>query len=412
MTEALTNWAGNFTFEARRLHRPASVDELRRLVAESDRIHPIGTAHSFSRFADTDGDLVSVAGLPRTARIDGGRVRVDAAVRYGDLARTLHAAGHAVPNLASLPHISVAGACATATHGSGVGNGNLATSVSEVDIVAADGELVTVGRGEDDFNGVVVALGALGVVTSVTLDLVPAFDIRQYVYDNLPWDQLIEHFDDIVGAGYSVCLFTDWREPRINQVWLKLRDAWTPDPSWHGSVRADVARHPVPGMPVANCTEQNGVAGPWHERLPHFRLEFTPSSGEELQSEYFVPRERAREALTAVRSINHLVSPVLQITEIRTIAADELWLSPHYRRDTVAIHFTWAKDLDGVPPVMAAVEEVLEPFDARPHWGKMFGIAPEIVRGLYDRLPDFQRLRRKFDPTGKFGNELIERYLG
>jgi alditol oxidase len=412
MTAALTNWAGNFTFEARRLHRPASLDELRRLVAESERIHPLGTAHSFSRFADTSGDLVSVAGLPQTIEIDGPRVRVAGAVRYGDLARTLHQAGWAVPNLASLPHISVAGAVATATHGSGVGNGNLATSVSEVELVTGDGEVITLGRGDEEFNGAVVALGALGVVTQLTLDLVPAFDIRQYVYEDLPWDQLIEHFEDIVGAGYSVCLFTDWREPRINQVWLKLRDDWTPEERWLGSTRADGPRHPVPGMPVANCTEQNGVAGPWFERLPHFRMEFTPSSGEELQSEYFVPRERAREALAAVRARGDRVSPVLQITEIRTIAADDMWLSPHYLRDSVAIHFTWAKDLDGVPPVMAAVEEALAPFDARPHWGKLFSIAPEIVRARYEKLPHFQRLRRKFDLTGKFGNDLIDRYLG
>lgn len=412
MTQALTNWARNFTFDAQRLHRPASLDELRRLVAGSDRIHPIGTAHSFSRFADTTGDLISVAGLPQTISLGDGKVRVAGAVRYGDLARKLHESGFAVPNLASLPHISVAGACATATHGSGVGNGNLATSVSEVDIVNAEGDLVTIARGDEDFDGVVVALGALGVITMVTLDLVPAFDIRQYVYENLPWDQLIEHFDDIVGAGYSVCLFTDWREPQINQVWLKLSGAWTPGQTWMGSVPADGPRHPVPGMPVANCTEQNGVAGPWHERLPHFRLEFTPSSGEELQSEYFVPRDRAAEALEAVRALNDLVSPVLQITEIRTIAADELWLSPHYRRDSVGIHFTWAKDLTGVPPVMAAVEEALEPFAARPHWGKLFSITPDIVRTRYERLPDFQRLRRKYDLSGKFGNDLIERYLG
>jgi xylitol oxidase len=410
VTSALTNWAGNFTFDARRLHRPESIDELRRVVAGSERIHPLGTAHSFSRVADGPGDLVSVAGLPQTIEISGASVRVAAAVRYGDLAGRLHAAGYAVPNLASLPHISVAGACATATHGSGVGNGNLATSVSEVELVVADGSVLTVTG--DELRGAVVSLGALGVVTSVTLDLVPAFDVRQYVYENLPWDQLVDHFDDIVGAGYSVCLFTDWREPKINQVWLKLRDPWTPAASWMNSVLADGPRHPVPGMPVANCTEQGGVSGPWHERLPHFRLEFTPSSGEELQSEYFVPRAQAAAALDAVRSLNQLVSPVLQITEIRTIAADNLWLSPHYGRDSVGIHFTWAKDMVGVPPVMAAVEEALAPFEARPHWGKLFSVDPDVVRGLYERLPDFQRLRRKYDLDGKFGNELIERYLG
>jgi xylitol oxidase len=240
---------------------------------------------------------------------------------------------------------------------------------------------------------------------------VPAFDIRQYVYEDLPWDQLIEHFEDIVGAGYSVCLFTDWREPRINQVWLKLRDDWTPEERWLGSVRADGPRHPVPGMPVANCTEQNGVAGPWFERLPHFRFEFTPSSGDEIQTEYLLPRAQAVEALTALSAVREAIAPALMVTEIRTAAADGLWLSPAYARPTAAIHFTWVDDLSLVTPAVAAVEKALESFEARPHWGKVFGMSRDRVRAMYPRLGDFEQLAQRHDPAGTFANDFARRYL-
>jgi xylitol oxidase len=242
------------------------------------------------------------------------------------------------------------------------------------------------------------------------LDLVPAFELRQYIYDDLPLEQVGEHLHDIFGNGYSVSLFTDWREPLINQVWVKRHDALADGP-WLGATPADGPRHPVPGMPVENCTQQLGVPGPSHERLPHFRLEFTPSSGEELQAEYLVAREHAIEALDAVYQMHDRVAPVLQISEIRTIAADDLWLSPSYRRDSVAIHFTWVKDADAVLPVIAEVEERLAPFQPRPHWGKLFGVDPDVLRGRYERAGDFQRLVRHYDPTGKFRNGLLEAYF-
>lgn len=413
LAETLTNWAGNVTFSARQVHRPTSVDELRRLVAAADRIRAIGTVHSFSPIADSSGDLVSVLQLPPTVEIDTERARVTVAagVSYGELASRLREVGLAVHNLASLPHISVAGACATGTHGSGDANGNLSTAVAAVELVTANGELVVVSRESDgdQFPGVVVALGELGVVTRVTLDLVPAFELRQFLYEDLPFERVAKHLDAIFGNGYSVSLFTDWRGSLINQVWVKRRDEVAGGP-WLGATPADGARHPVPGMPAENCTEQLGVPGPSDERLPHFRLEFTPSSGEELQSEYLVPRQRAIEALDAVNRIRERVAPVLQISEIRTIAADDLWLSPSYRRDSVAIHFTWVKDA-AVFPVMAEVEERLAPFGPRPHWGKLFGIDPEVLRGQYERAGDFQRLVRHYDPTGKFRNELVDRYF-
>jgi xylitol oxidase len=414
-----TNWAGNVTFAAERFHRPASVPELQRLVAGSRRVRALGTGHSFNRLADTPGDLVSVELLPRLIEIDTPKaaVTISAGLRYGELATALNRAGRALHNLGSLPHISVAGACATATHGSGDTNGNLATAVSALELVTADGDLITARHDADPgrFPGTIVGLGALGVVTRMTLDTVPAFSVRQYVYEGLPYEQVAEHFDEIMSSAYSVSLFTDWRSPRIRQAWLKRRadavDPPEPEPRWLGGRLADGPRNPVPGMPSAYSTDQLGLPGPWHERLPHFRLEFTPSSGDELQSEYLLPRVAAIDALRALDQIAGRLAAVTHVSEIRTIAADELWLSPCYQRDTVAFHFTWISDWQAVAPVLADVEERLAPLRARPHWGKLFSTAPETLQRLYPRLDDFRRLMRNHDPEGKFRNDLLDRYL-
>jgi xylitol oxidase len=413
----MTNWAGNVTFSAGGWHRPASLPELQRLVGTSGRLRALGTGHSFSPIADTTGDLVSVAGLPALVEIDaaGGTVTVSAGLRYGEVTGPLQAAGRALANLGSLPHISVAGAIATGTHGSGTGNRGLAAAVSALEMIGADGELITLSRGDAHFPGAVVGLGALGIVVRLTLDTVPAFDVRQYVYENIALDQLWHHFDEIVAAAYSVSLFTTWREPVIQQAWLKHRLAAGQSPparpEWMGGKLADGPRHPVPGMPAANCTEQLGVTGPWHERLPHFRLEFTPGAGAELQSEYLVPRSGAPGALRALCRIAGRLAPVVQISEIRTVARDELWLSPAYQRDSAGFHFTWIRDYPAVAPVIAEVEDVLGPYAARPHWGKLFGTSPGAVRALYERADDFRALMRHYDPAGKFRNDFLDRYF-
>lgn len=375
----------------------------------------LGTGHAFNQLASTDGDLVAVGGLPRVIEVDTAHdaVTVSAGVSYAELAEVLNRADRALPNLASLPHISVAGACATGTHGSGDANGTLASTVSAIEMVTADGGLLAVSRpaGPGRFPGMVVALGALGIVTRVTLDTVPAFDIRQYVYEDLPYEQVTSHFDEIMSAACSVSLFTDWRRPRIRQAWLKRRaDAVDPPPApqWLGAKLADGPRHPVPGMPPGNCTGQLGVPGPWHERLPHFRAGFTPSSGDELQSEFLLPRAHAVQALLTLAEIADLLAPVTQTSEIRTVAADDLWLSPAYLQDTVCFHFTWINDWPAVAPALARVEERLAPLRARPHWGKLFHAAAFALPGLYPRLPDFRRLMRDLDPSGKFRNAFCD----
>jgi xylitol oxidase len=342
----------------------------------------------------------------RTVTVEGG-------VTYGRLCPYLDSKGWALHNLASLPHISIAGACSTATHGSGEKNGNLATAVSGLEIVNAAGEVVQLSHKKDGetFLGAVVGLGALGATTKVTLNVQPSFMMRQYVYLDLPMSELKNNFDAIESAAYSVSLFTDWQKGRINEVWLKSRmDKGKADEApaeFFGAKRATRNLHPIAELSAENCTEQMGVPGPWYDRLPHFRMGFTPSAGKELQSEYFVPRQHAVEAILAVERLHDQVGPYLLITEIRAIAADELWMSPCYKQPGVTIHFTWKQDWPAVSKLLPIIEKELAPFNPRPHWGKMFTISPAQIQSRYEKLPEFIELSRNFDPHGKFVNEFL-----
>ena len=413
---SLRNWAGNVTFRPEALHRPTSGDELRSMVAQAESVHALGTGHSFSAVADSPGILVSTAGLPPVIEIDpeASTVTVAGGVRWGELAPVVDAAGFALHNMGSLPHISIAGSAATGTHGSGNRNGCLATAVRGLEMVTAWGDLLQLRRGDPGFDGAVVALGSLGVVTRVTLDLQRTYDVRQSVYDELGWESAMAHLDEVFESAYSVSLFTRWAGEGFEQVWVKDRVADGAEPvdlAWTGAVRATGPRHPVPGASPEYCTEQDAAPGPWYARLPHFRLEFTPSSGEELQTEYLLPIQHGTAALEAVERIRHRIAPVLQISEIRTVAADGLWLSPCYARDSIAIHFTWVPDLEAVVPVVELVEAALAPFAARPHWGKVFGTEPGAVAEQYERLPDFRQLAGELDPDGKFRNAFVDRYV-
>ncbi|MGY9068438.1 FAD-binding protein [Streptomyces sp. CAS3] len=412
MRETVTNWARTVTYDAKEYRRPASLDALRALVSGAAKVRVLGSGHSFNRVADPgpDGVLLSTAGLAPVIEVDTAArtVRVSGGVRYAELARAVHAHGLALPNMASLPHISVAGSVATGTHGSGLANPPLASAVREVELVVADGTTVTIARGDARFDGAVTSLGALGVVIALTLDLEPAFEVEQRVFTELPLEGL--EFEAVAGSAYSVSLFTDWRNPGFRQVWVKRRtDRSAVDFPWAAPAAGPM--HPVPGMPAVNCTEQLGVVGPWHERLPHFRAEFTPSSGAEIQSEYLVPRAAAVGALSAVDGVRESVAGVLQTCEVRTVAADPQWLSPAHARDSVALHFTWVRDEAAVGPVVRGLEEALEPFEPRPHWGKVFGMPAAVVRGRYERLDDFRALVRDLDPAGKFTNAFVGEVL-
>lgn len=402
--QSRTNWAGNVTFSARAVHRPRSVEQVQELVAGAERVRVLGSGHSFSPVADTTGDLLVLDDLPGAPEVDGDRVRLPAGLRFADLTPVLHAAGRALPSLGSLPHITVAGACATGTHGSGDGNGALATRVTALDLVRADGSLATLRRGDDGFAGSVVGLGAAGVVVALELATVPTFTVRQWVIEDVPLDVPVT---GLLGAGHSVSAFTRTWE-RFDQVWVKSTAADPPDLPGRP---ATGQRHMTAGEPPGNCTAQLGEPGPWHERLPHFRAGFRPSSGAELQSEYFVDRADAGAAVAAVAALSAAVAPVLLVSEVRSVAADDLWLSGAYGRDTVALHFTWRPDAAAVLPVVAAVEAALEPFAARPHWGKVFTTPPARLPDLFPRLADAVALFAEHDPAGRFRNGMLDDVL-
>lgn len=416
----LLNWAGNYQYSTENIEYPESLLQVQELVKSSGKLKVLGTRHSFNSIADSDVKLVSLERIPREIRIDEANqtVTVSAGVRYGELCGILEESRFALHNLGSLPHISVAGACATATHGSGVKNAILANAVRSVELIKADGTAVTITKADDKekFYGTIVNLGALGVVTRLSLDLQPTFQVKQYVYESLPLTVLENNLDEIFSIGYSVSLFTDWKTNKINQVWIK---SLVDDSPFDGDLIDDLFGatpaaknvHPIPGMAVENCTQQMGVAGPWYERLPHFRMEFTPSSGEELQSEYFVPLTHADKAIAAINKIRNKISPYIQISELRTIDADKLWMSPCFERPSLAIHFTWIQDWNNVSKVLPLIEEQLHPFNARTHWGKLFTMPPSRIQSLYPKLHDFRKLADEFDPEGKFRNEYLEKYI-
>ncbi|MFZ4506799.1 MAG: FAD-binding protein [Fimbriimonas sp.] len=401
------NWAGNYEYRGR-IVTPKTVAELSEIVRSSSKVRALGTRHSFHDIADSEV-IVSLANFQRVIETDvrGKQVTVEAGMNYATLGPLLEREGFAVANLASLPHISIVGACATGTHGSGVGNGTLSTSVAGFEFVNANGEIVEMWRGDEGFDGAVVSLGALGVVTQVTLDLVPAFEICQNVYENLPIATLEASFDEIVSGGYSVSLFTHWATDVVEQVWVKRR---VDEPEWggFGATPAPQKLHPIRSEPADNCTEQMGVAGPSYQRLPHFRPDRTPSAGAEIQSEYFVPRANAVEALGALRSIQDQFNSLLMVSEIRTIAADSLWLSGAYEQDTVGIHFTWKREEAAVQAVLGDIERALLPFGVRPHFAKVNRLRPDHLESVFPRLLDFRKLVAKHDRLGKFHNEYLE----
>ena len=408
-----TNWAGNIVFSPKRWLVPSSIAELQDAIAANRKVRIAGSRHSFNNIVDSNETIVSTDNLNRVINIDGDAmtVLVEGGARYGDLATTIERKGFALANLASLPHISIGGAVATATHGSGVGNGNLATAVTELQLITADGTLATFSREShpNEFDGLVVNLGALGAIATLKLRIEPTYQICQQVFCHVPLGLALENIDALLSCAYSVSLFTTYGERTVDQVWVKRRtDQGPPITELLGVVPASDKLHPLAGHDTACCTTQQGIVGPWHERLPHFCMDFTPSSGDELQSEYFIPREHTAAAYRALMVLFAEIQPLLLVSEIRTVRADSLWLSPAYGRDVTTFHFTWRQKSNRVLAVLEKIEALLLPLGAKPHWGKLSLHKPSG----YTKMPEFLSLRQAFDIGGKFVNPYVERVLG
>lgn len=411
------NWAGNVIYQAGAVEHPSSVERVRKVISRGGPLRVLGTRHCFNDIADTGGSLLALDRMPFEIEVSEDRdsVRVSSGARYGEIAPALEAEGLALSNLASLPHISVGGAIATGTHGSGDRIGSLASAVRALTILTAGGEIRRLARGDAEFNGAVVGLGALGVVLDVILDVEPTYRIAQHVYERPRWDTILDNLDAVTGTGTSVSVFSRWQcADTADQIWVKQRQ---PDGRAHeraelmrglGATVADGPRHPILGVDPVATSEQGGVAGSWFQRLPHFRLEFTPSAGAELQSEYLLPRADAARAIEALRSLADKVAPILLVNEVRTVRADELWLSSSYGTDAVGLHFTWRPDEAAVRALLPELEDAL-PATARPHWGKVFTLDGAEVRARYPRWDDFAALRHELDPERRFVNAYLER---
>lgn len=411
------NWAGNITYTAEAWQEPQSTEDVQAIVRNSRVVKAIGSRHSFNTIADCDDTIISLHKMNQVIQLDteNHTVTVQGAMKYGDLSVYLHDNGYALPNLASLPHISVVGAIMTGTHGSGETCGNLSTSVCALEMVTGAGDVVRVSRAEhgDKFDGMVVSIGALGIITQITLDIVPTFDARQDIYLDVPLAQVYANFDAIEASAYSVSLFTRWENDVIMQAWVKSKadTEFTLGDTFYGGVRATHQCSPVGDELREHCTQQLGEVGAWHERLPHFRMEFTPSHGEEIQAEYFIPREHAVEAIQAINTLGDVITPLLYVSEIRTMTGDNLWLSPAYGRETVALHFTWKPMWEEIQQVLPQIEAVLEPFEVRPHWGKVYTMPADTIISRYERFDDFLALVKEYDPHGKFQNDFLKAYL-
>ena len=412
--EHLTNWAGNLRYSTGNVHYPNTIGEVQDVIKKSQKLTALGSRHSFNTIADNTENQVSLSHFNKVVSLDklAGTVTVESGMKYGELAPYLHENGFALHNLASLPHISIAGAVATATHGSGIKNGNLSTAVLGIEFINAAGELVNLTKKNDGdkFNGAVVALGAFGVVTKLTLELQPTFNMKQVVYRNLAMSELEKNFNEIMGSGYSVSLFTDWKNKNINEVWVKSKVENENDaarPELFGAKLSQQNLHPIETESAENCTDQMGVPGPWYERMPHFKMGFKPSAGKELQAEYFVPIEHAYEAMTVFEKLTEKITPHLFISEIRAIAADDFWMSPCHKKTCVALHTTWKQEVEAVMQLLPVLEEQLAPFEARPHWAKLFTMSPSVLRSRYEKLNDFKQLVSQYDPNGKFRNEFL-----
>ena len=406
----MQNWSKNVDFNDREFYQPESLAELQELVRSNQKIRARGTAHCFNEIANTSSYAVNLAKMPKVIEVNAQNpsVKVSSGLTYGELAPILHSQGWALNNLASLPHISIAGSISTGTHGSGIKNQNLANQVLSLDIVTAEGNIQNIDRTNPAFNALVVGLGLGGIVYQYELKVEPTFKIRQVIYPEIPLDILQRNFDQIMGTAYSVSYFTDWGSDRVGNLWCKFRDDEEIPESVGGRNKADKKYHPIPAVDPVACTEQLGEAGDWHQRLSHFKLEFTPSVGEEIQTEFFIDRKDAAAAIESLTQLSNEITPLLWITELRTIAADRLWLSGAYERDTLGIHFTWKK-LDAIYPVVEKVEAALRPFNYRPHWGKVFTADAQYLSTVYPKMSEFKALIAGLDPAKKFENTFTRR---
>lgn len=412
----MKNWAGNLTFSAREFIEVNSISKLQQVVSSSQAVKVLATGHSFNAIGDTTETLISIKNLSNGIEIDSQNAQalISAGMAYADAARYLESNGWAFSNMASLGEVTIAGAISTGTHGSGSNNGVLSTSVVGLEIVLGSGELITIDQSNsEEFAGFVVSLGALGVFTKIKMRIIPSFSVKQFVYENIGIQVVAENFDTVFNSAYSVSYFSNWAKNSTGQIWMKFLDDSSSDnlsDNWLGANQAKAKQHPVKINNPDPCTDQLGISGKWLYRLPHFKLDSSPASGDEVQTEYLVDRKYVNEYIQDLRAIGDEIAPRVYATEIRTIKSDELWLSGAYQRETVGFHFTWKKS-DTLVDFLPRIEEILGKHHGRPHWAKLFSVRSDELSARYPKYSDFEALLKKYDPKQKFRNKFIDQYF-
>ena len=412
----MQNWAKNITFSSQNYIEIENLTQLQKVIESSNKLKVVGTSHSFSEIADTTGTLISLKNLDSEIEIDekSQTVKVSAGTSYANLAKYLEKNGWALSNLASLGEISIAGAVMTGTHGSGSNNKVLSDSVVAIEMILSSGDKFVIDRKNfAQFSGFVVSFGALAVFTKLTLKIVRSFSVKQVVYENVPIQSVLENFNEIFDRPYSASYFSNWSPKNTGQIWMKfLDDDKYPElqSKAYGGNLALSNQHPVKVNDPGNCTEQMGVAGKWLFRLPHFRLNSSPASGDEVQTEYLVDRDHVQGYINELTKIGEDIAARVYATEIRTISSDDLWLSGAYGRETVGFHFTWKKSPE-VKDFLPEIENILGKNNGRPHWGKLFSTPRAQLIDRYPMYEEFRQLIQKYDSGNKFRNKFIEQYF-
>lgn len=398
----LHNWGGNFNYSTQNIQYPRSVAEVQQIVKNAGKLRVVGSRHSFSKIADSECTMLSTIGLNKIIGINGSipSVTVQGGLTYTDLLTSLNTAGFALPNLASLAEISVGGAASTNAHGTGVANQALANHIRSMEIVLANGSLLTIGPNDPRLKGMAAGLGAFGVVTQLELKLVPAFNITTYTYVNMPVQNSYENFAALQNMGFGVLLVNMFTAP----------DAWNIAIVYARSDANNTAMltsNLFGGTLVSQTTQPSYLA-----LLSIAQIGLSGVDGNEIQTEYFVPISKAVEAIkavTAVANSTNIFPSLATAFVIRTIASDDLWMSEYYGNDTmVAIHFSWQNNVTAVEAVLPQLERAMIPYGARPHWGKMFTMEPEDFLPHYPKVNEFKKLAEQLDPKGKFRNEFLE----
>ena len=425
-----TNWAGIQTCSPAAVEHPANDAELARLVkTASSAGHPVkvvGAGHSFTDIACTNGYQVHLDRYNRVILADREtqRVRVQAGITLQKLNLELDQHGLALPNLGDIAYQSVAGAISTATHGTGIRLGGLATQVAGLELITADGSVISCSADEEPevFNAARVGLGALGILSTVTLQAVPAFNLR-VVNQPMPLDALLENIDEHVESNDHFEFFwvphTRWaltkRNNRTDQPlaprprWQELRDDYLMENVAFGAVCRMGRRFP-------SLIPRLATALPGSGRVEYvdksYKVFASPRWVHFSEMEYSIPREAAVDVIRRIRSFVetsglHISFPV----EVRFTAPDDIYLSTANgsERCYIAVHV-----YQGMPyeQYFRGVERIMDSVGGRPHWGKLHFQTAETLAPRYPDWDKFQAVRRRLDPEGRFANAYTDRVLG